>query len=128
MTTYYRTTDGALVELSLAQLNALAPSKRETLKVYSIDPQPVPAAGQYVAAGPVVVEGDAARKTWTLQAMDAGEIAAQQFAVAREADLAQIKLIYAALKNGTGTNAERITRCERVLARLLKDIFGGDPA
>lgn len=128
MTTYYRTNDGALIELSDKQLQALAPNKRDLLKVYSVDPQPVPVATQQLADGPVVVEGVTARKTWRLIDKPAEQIAAEQFSAQREQDLAQIRLAYAALKNGTGTATERLTRCERVLARLLKDIFGGDPA
>ena len=40
------------------------------------------------------------------------------------AELAQIKAVYLALKNGTGTQLERLVRVERVLARLLKDTYG----
>lgn len=127
MTIYYRTNDGALIDLSDKQLQALAPNKRELLKIYSVDAQPVPSATQYVGSGPVVVEGIAARKTWRLLDKPAEQIAAEQFTAQREQDLAQIRLAYTALKNGTGTAAERLTRCERVLARLLKDIFGGEP-
>lgn len=127
MTTYYRTTDTALIDLSLVSFNALASSKRELLKVYSIDAKPVPSSSQYVAAGPVVVQGEIARKTWSLVEKSAQQLAADQFSSVREAELAQIRLVYVALKNGTGTAAERLTRIERVLARVLKDTFGEEP-
>ena len=75
----------------------------------------------------MVVEGSTARRTWVLVAKSTEQLAAEQFNAQREADLEQIRLIYAALKAGTGTAAERLTRCERVLARLLRDVFGGEP-
>jgi hypothetical protein len=128
MSTYYRTTDGRLVELTVGQFSALAPSKRATLKLYTVDPQPTPSASQRVEQGPVVVDGAAARLTWVLVTKTAEQIAFEAFAAERAIDLQQLRQVYLGLKNGTGTNLERITRCERVLVRILKDLFGGEPA
>ncbi len=40
------------------------------------------------------------------------------------AERAQAKALYQALKNGTGTQGERLLRVEKVLARLLRDAYG----
>ena len=56
MTTYYRTTDGALIELTPEQIGQLAPNKRDTLKAYSVDAEPTLSDTQFVAPGPVVVD------------------------------------------------------------------------
>ena len=39
-------------------------------------------------------------------------------------ELTQIRAVYLDLKNGVGTAGERITRVEKVLARMLKDQYG----
>lgn len=127
MSAYYRTTDGAVLDLSAEQLASLAASKRDTLRPYSVDVKPVPTATERVDAGPVVVTALAARKTWVLVALTPSELALIQLRQQRDADLIQIRAAYAALKNGTGTAGERMTRCERILARLLLDIFGSEP-
>lgn len=124
MTLYYRTTDAAIRDLSAEEFAALAPSKRATLRLYSEDPRPTPSATQYVAPGPVVVDETTARKTWLLVEKTAEQIAADTFQTNSEAEWSQIRQVALALKNGTGTAAERLTRCERVLYRLLKDRFG----
>lgn len=41
-----------------------------------------------------------------------------------QADREQIKAILGDLQNGVGTQAVRTTRCERVLVRLIKDLYG----
>ncbi len=43
---------------------------------------------------------------------------------ADQAERAQAKALYQALKNGTGTQGERLLRVEKVLARLLRDAYG----
>jgi hypothetical protein len=126
MTTYYRTTDGALIELTPEQIGQLAPNKRDTLKAYSVDAEPTLSDTQFVAPGPVVVDGSSARRTWVVVDKSPDQIAGEAFQVQRAVELDQIRAAYAALKAGTGTAAERLTRCERVLARLLKDMFGGE--
>ena len=44
--------------------------------------------------------------------------------IAEDTERDQIKAVYTALLNGTGTSAERITRVERVAAHLLKLQYG----
>lgn len=61
---------------------------------------------------------------WEEVELTAGELAdiaaGEQEATQRQA----AKTAYNALMNGTGTQAERLVRCERVLAAVLKQIFG----
>jgi hypothetical protein len=128
MSLYYRTSDARVLDLDPAHVATLSAPKRATLLPYTVDPTPTPSATQYVTHGSVVVENGAARKTWLLVNKTAEQLATDQFVAQRETDLAQIRTVYAALKAGTGTTAERIRRCEIVLARLLKDLFGGEPA
>lgn len=128
MKTYYRVVDRAILELDEVEVSRLAASKRSTLYPFSVDQKPTPSATQYVEHGPIVVGKDAARQTWVLVGKTPDMLKAEAFAAERDVDLAQVKSIFQALKAGTGTAGERLTRCERVLARLLKDMFGGDPA
>lgn len=127
MTDYYRLTDARVLDLDPAFVAQLSPSKRDTLRLYFVDAQPVPTALQVVRIGPIQVGAIEARQTWLLVDKTPAQVQSEQFAAERAAELAQIRLAYNALKNGTGTAGERLTRCERVLARLLKDIFGGEP-
>ena len=127
MSAYYRLTDEVVLDLDPAFVAQLAPSKRATLRPYTVDPMPTPSATQRVESGPVVVTETEAHRTWLLLDKTAAELALAQFIADRAADLLQIRQVYTALKNGTGTNLERIVRCEKVLCRLLKDIFGGEP-
>lgn len=53
--------------------------------------------------------------------MTAEEIAAYQRRQADAAELEQLRAVYQALKDGTGTSAERLRRVERVCAWLLED-------
>jgi hypothetical protein len=128
MSLYYRLTDERVLDLDPALVASLAPNKRDTLRTYSVDPKPTPTATQVVVPGPIVVDATSARRTWQLANKSAEQLAEEQFTAQQTADYEQIRAIYVALKNGTGTAAERLTRCERVLARLLKDRFGGEPA
>ena len=127
MSTYYRLTDEALVEISAQQFAALAPNKQALLRSYVEDPPPTPSATQNVAPGPVVVTEAEARKTWLLVPKTAAELAFDAYVANRDADLLLIRQVYLALKNGTGTAAERLVRVERVCARFIKDTFKGEP-
>jgi hypothetical protein len=42
---------------------------------------------------------------------------------AQQQETQQARQAYNALMNGTGTQAERLVRCERVLARVIKSLF-----
>lgn len=128
MSSYYRTTDRQVIQLTPEHYARLAPSKHAVLRPYSVDPEPTPSPTQYVTRGPVVVTETEARLTWVLSAKTAEQLALEAFTADRAADLQQLRTAYLGLKNGTGTNAERITRCERVLMRMLKDVYGGEPA
>lgn len=128
MTAYYRTTDEAILDLSEDLVAELAPSKRDTLRLYSVDPLPSPTPTHNVEAGPVVIEATTARKTWVLVAKSAEQIEAEAFAANQAATLQQARAVYTALKNGTGTASERLVRVERVCAYYLRELFGSEPA
>jgi hypothetical protein len=125
---YYRITDAAILELPEAYVASLPPLKQQMLRVYVVAEKPTPLATQFVKDGPITVDQTTATKTWVLENKTEEQLAAEKFQFDRNADLEQIKLVYQALRSGTGTAAERLTRCERVLARFVKDAFGGDPA
>lgn len=127
MTTYYRLTDAALVNLSAEDYAELGQHKRDVLRLYVIDPQPVPPATQTVSDGPVLISDTEARKTWILVAKTAAQLAFDQFVAKRDIDFAQVRTVYLALKNGTGTVAERAARMEKVLCRLIIDALGHEP-
>lgn len=82
MTTYYRTSDGALRELTSEQFAGLAPNKQAGLRLWSVDPRPAPGADQVVIDGPIVVDATTARQTWALRA----KTQAEQDAEAQEAE------------------------------------------
>lgn len=63
-------------------------------------------------------------QAWKIVPLTAEELAKKAEESARQTDISQIKAIYTALKNGTGTTAERMARVEKVLARLIKDTYG----
>lgn len=128
MTLYYRTTDQRVLDLTPALVAGLAPSKRDTLRLYSVDAMPAPGATQYVADGPVVIDATTARKTWLLVAKSAEQIAADNFAALQQSQLDLARQVYAALKNGTGTAVERLARVERVCAHYLRTQLGSEPA
>jgi hypothetical protein len=125
---YYRITDAAVLDLPEAYVASLPPLKQALLRLYVVAPKPTPSATQFVKNGPVTVDQITATKTWLLENKSSEQLFAEKFEADRAADLEQIRAVYLALRNGTGTASERLTRCERILARLLKDIFGGEPA
>lgn len=123
MTIYYRTTDGALRDLTAEQYAALADSKKATLRLWIVDAKPTPSATQVLVDGGIVVGDTEAHQTWTLRDKTQAELDADAAAAARATDIEQIKAVLTALKNGTGTSAERLTRLERVVFRLAKDLL-----
>jgi hypothetical protein len=125
---YYRITDATILDLPETYVASLPLLKQQMLRLYVVAPKPTPSATQFVKSGPVTVDQTTATKTWVLENKSPEQLAAEKFQSDRVADLEQIRAVYLALRNGTGTAAERLTRCERVLARLVKDVFGGDPA
>jgi hypothetical protein len=125
---YYRTTDAAILDLPQAYVASLPPIKQSLLRLYVVATKPTPSATQFVKDGLVTVDQTTATKTWVLENKSPEQLAAEKFQSDRKIDLEQIRAVYLALRAGTGTAAERLTRCERVLARLVKDAFGEDPA
>lgn len=78
MTTYYRTTDGSLHELTEEQYAALLVNgKAAILRAYSVDPQPQPLPSQYVQPGPLAIDDTSARRTWVLVDKSAEQMAAE---------------------------------------------------
>ncbi len=55
--------------------------------------------------------------------LTADELAAIADEATRQTEITSAKAAYSALMDGTGTQAERLVRCERVLARLVKETF-----
>lgn len=70
-------------------------------------------------AGPVITDGVAV-ETWVVRAKNETELALDISA----SELVQVKAAYVALKAGTGTNTVRLERLEKVVARLLLELFG----
>jgi len=111
-----------LVDITPEQYAALAGNpKQSRLRLLVTDAQPTPSATQYVAPGPVVIEPTQARRTWVLVAKSAAQIDAETLAAERVTDMVQLALVVTALRDGTGTAGERLTRVERVCVRLLRD-------
>lgn len=113
-----------VAELTAEQVAALAPQKRQWIRPLVTDPQPTPTAQQRVQRGGYVVEAEQVRETWTLVDKTPEELAAEAAAAERETDYAQLRQVHIALRDGTGTQAERLRRVERVCARLLRDAAG----
>jgi hypothetical protein len=74
MTTYYRVIDGELRELTAEHYAALAPNKRDGLRLWVVDPQPTPAANQAVFDAGIVVGPVEAHQTWGLRAKTEDEL------------------------------------------------------
>jgi hypothetical protein len=127
MTTYYRLTDEAILDLNPELVAALAPNKRDTLRPYTVDVMPTPSATQRVATGPIVVTPTAAHKTWLLVDLTAEEMAQAAFRTLQASQLDLARQVYVALENGTGTAGERLVRVERVCAHYLRGQFGSEP-
>lgn len=83
----------AVFEATQEQYDALKahPTKAEIHWPYIVDAKPVATALQLVVDGPLVVEPTQVRKTWLLQAKDAGQIEFEELQ-AEKAQLAQLIL------------------------------------
>lgn len=84
----YRISDATIREMSEENAQAILAhqTKGENHRAYFVDPEPVPAAGQRVQRGPVVVTPTEARQTWELVAKTAAEIEVEEL----QAELAQV--------------------------------------
>lgn len=128
MSAYYRLTDEAVLDLDPSFVVTLSPNKQAVLRPYVEDVRPAPTQTENVRRGPVVVSETEARLTWVMEPKSPEQMAAEAFAAVRELELAQVRQVYSAMKNGTGTQLQRTTRLEQVMCRLLKDLFGEEPA
>jgi hypothetical protein len=125
MTIYYRTTDGALRDLSAQQYADLAQPKKDTLRVYIVDPRPVPSATQAVDNGLLVVGPVEAHLTWVLRDKTAAELEGDSLK-AEKAQLdswltdIQTQLALDNAARALLTNAQRINELEKDTRVLLK--------
>lgn len=118
---YYRISDGALIDITAEQFAALAPVKQALHRPYSVAPPPVLTPTQKAVVGPIAYTDSAATHTWIVVEKTQAEKDEDTEAAQRAIDYADAKAVYLNLKNGVGTAAERLTRIEKVLARLLRD-------
>lgn len=125
MTTYYRITDQVLRDLTPEEFAGLSQNKRDTLRVYIVDAQPVPSATQVVVSAGLVVGPVEAHKTWALRDKTADELEADNLA-AEKAQLdnwltdVQTQLALDNPARALLTNAQRINELEKDTRVLLK--------
>jgi hypothetical protein len=94
MSTYYRTTDGSVHELSAEQFAALqANGKADALRQYVIDAKPTPSATQVVVNSGIVVGPVEAHQTWALREKTAEELEDDALA----AELLQVDTLIASI-------------------------------
>ena len=100
------------------EIIGLDPDLVPLLEVVEAQPAFDPAT-QRLQATPAVVDVDANTHTrgWVVVDRSAEELAA-------DAERDQIKSVFVALRDGTGTAGERLRRAERVAAHLLKRQYG----
>jgi hypothetical protein len=81
MSIYYRTTDGSFHDLSVEQFSALQDNgKAAALRLYVVDAQPTPGAGQVIVDTGIVVGPVEAHQTWGLRSKTADELEAEAIA------------------------------------------------
>lgn len=72
------------VELDAEQYAALQVNgKAAYLRLWSVDPQPVPTAGEVVEVGPITVTQTDARQTWAVRAKTQAELEAEDLILER---------------------------------------------
>lgn len=83
-------------------------------------------ATQIAEGGPSVVDVNANTytRTWVIRALTQEELDENAINAANEVEKDQAKAVYADLKNGVGTQIERLERLEKVAAHLLKAMYG----
>jgi len=116
--------DGTIAEyidITQAQYDSLAGNPKQAyLRLFVEVERPVPNATQTVQDGPVVLSATTATQSWLLVAKTAEQLAREADTTADANELAVLRTVYAALKAGTGTAAERLVRLERSMAWVLK--------
>lgn len=115
MTIYYRVSDAALRDITPEQYAALALNKRAELRIYIVDAQPIPTAGQVVIAGGVVVGPVEAHLTYTLRAKTAAELDVA-------ADVAELTQLRAAISALQADVAAGITTAPTTAAQAFIEI------
>lgn len=98
MTTYYRVIDGELRDLDQSQYAALAENKRADLRIYIIDPQPVPTASQRIVEAGITVGPVEAHFTWALVEKTQSELDNEAEAAALTAEAALVDQLIADIK------------------------------
>lgn len=101
------------------EYEVLPPHRQGSLRPQVIDAIPAfdPATQKVVPASPIV-EPTQVRKTWVVVPLTADELTFREIGV----DLENARQVYTALKNSTGTDANRLRRVETVLAGVLRYI------
>lgn len=89
-------------------------------RIWVPEAPPVPAEGNVVEETTPEVTATHACQRWIVRPKSDPELAAE----ADAADLLLVKAAHAALKAGEGADRVRITRLERILARVMKEIWG----
>jgi hypothetical protein len=95
--------------------------KAQALRPLVTDARPTPGPTERVVNGPILVEPTQARETWVIVQKTSEELLAEQEAAERVAEYQSLRTVVQALRSGSGTAAERLTRVERVSVRLLLD-------
>lgn len=99
--------------------DVLPPHRPGSLRPQVVDALPAfDPATQKVVEGTPFVEPTQVRKTWAVVPLSADELILREIGV----DLESARQVYTALKNGTGTDANRMRRVETVLAGVLRYI------
>jgi len=99
------------------QVVGLNPDIALLLEVEGAQPGYDPLTHRLVRSAPVIdIPGNTHTHGWTTEALSQDEIDAA-------AELVAVKALYLDLKNHVGTTAERATRLENVVARIMKDMY-----
>lgn len=117
MPTYAILRNGAFFEWK--DFDVLPAARPGTVLPQAVDAIPVfdPATEKVIEATPIV-EQTQVRKTWIVIPLSGAELLEKAIGV----DLDQARQVYTALKNGTGTDANRLRRVEQTLAGILRYI------
>lgn len=102
------------VELTPQQYAEQGAWKQSFLRLWVVDPPPVPDPTQLVSNTGVAIGATEAHQTWGLR----DRTQAERDADAAAADIDSIKTLLVVLRDGAGTAGERLARLERVVFRL----------
>ena len=128
MTTYYRVSDGALRELTPENFAVMQSNgKAADLRLFVVDAQPVPAAGQAVAAAGIVVGPVEAHQTWSLRSKIADELEtdallAEKALVQGYIDDLNVQLAIDNAARALLTNVQRINELEKDTRSTMKAV------